>query len=371
MTRPLNILGFVAAGCASVLLGQTATGDASRGEQLLRDRNCITCHKINGQGGNAAPDLGRRISRNHSPADVAAVMWNHASSRPARFGTFRLGESQAADLFAYFASRRYFEAPGDAARGKRVFAAKHCTGCHGISKPLSAEANPIAKWSALRNPIAFAQEMWNRPQTMTRIFARNGIRYPRLTSQEVNDLLVYLENLPVIRGREPRFQVAPPEEGRVVFQTKGCAGCHQGRLSLENRASRYTMAGVSAAMWNHALAGRGDRQPLSYGEMSGLVSYLWSVQGHGNGRRGKRIFARKRCIDCHRDAVPDARASGISIRNQSEAVPVSMITALGSHGPGVQAEMSRRGLAWPRFGGTEITDLVAYLETSHYLCSTR
>ena len=46
----------------------------------------------------------------------------------------QLTPEQAADLFAYFVSARYFEKPGDAARGKQAFAAKHCADCHGITE---------------------------------------------------------------------------------------------------------------------------------------------------------------------------------------------------------------------------------------------
>ena len=53
-------------------------------------------------------------------------MWNHA---PAMWVETRLrnmprpamDEQQAADLFAFFYSLRFFEEPGDAARGKRSF----------------------------------------------------------------------------------------------------------------------------------------------------------------------------------------------------------------------------------------------------------
>src|SRR5258708_26697912 len=39
----------------------------------------------------------------------------------------------AADLFAYFYSTRFFDTPGDVARGKITFDAAHCGQCHGIN----------------------------------------------------------------------------------------------------------------------------------------------------------------------------------------------------------------------------------------------
>jgi hypothetical protein len=77
------------------------------------------------------------------------------------------------------------------------------------------------------------------------------------------------------------------ETGRVLFQAKGCAGCHQGRLSLENRTPRSTMADLLAILWNHSLPRAEDRQPLSYDEMSGLVRYLCRLRGAVTGAAPK------------------------------------------------------------------------------------
>src|SRR6266542_3695555 len=130
--------------------GATFTSaDSLRGERVFTDQSCIQCHSINGEGGKSAPDLGKRIDRNYTPALLASVMWNHAprmwAAMEAR-GIQRpvLGEQTAADLFAYFYSSRFFEKLGDAGRGKRAFSAKHCAHCHGISDSRAAGAKPVA-----------------------------------------------------------------------------------------------------------------------------------------------------------------------------------------------------------------------------------
>ena len=46
-----------------------------------------------------------------------------------------LSEQGGDDLFAYFYSARFFDKPGDAARGKRLFSSKHCAECHGLTEP--------------------------------------------------------------------------------------------------------------------------------------------------------------------------------------------------------------------------------------------
>src|SRR4029079_9898578 len=105
--------------------------DSARGERLFQSEGCVQCQSIEGKGGKLAPDLGKRIDRDYSPALLASVMWNHAPTmwaamRQQGIQTARLSEQSAADLFAFFYAARFFDKPGDAARGKRVFSAKHC-----------------------------------------------------------------------------------------------------------------------------------------------------------------------------------------------------------------------------------------------------
>ena len=80
--RPAMGMLRAMAGAALLAAGvQAATvipGDARRGEQLFDTEQCVQCHSVNGHGGSSAPDLGRRVDRNFTPAVMASLMWNHA-----------------------------------------------------------------------------------------------------------------------------------------------------------------------------------------------------------------------------------------------------------------------------------------------------
>src|SRR4051812_44762736 len=135
----------------TALAGEITPGDAHRGEQVFRTQQCVRCHSLNGRGGTFAPDLARRIDRDYSPTVMASLMWNHApemwsAMKKEGIAPPQVSPEQAADLFAYFVSARYFERPGDAGRGKQLFAAKHCADCHGITESKVAGAPPLAKW---------------------------------------------------------------------------------------------------------------------------------------------------------------------------------------------------------------------------------
>src|SRR6266849_3133624 len=128
-------------------------GNARRGEQLFQSEQCVQCHNIRGKGGSMGPDLARQIGRDYTPAILASLMWNHAPDMWAamkRTGVTKpeINPEQASDLFAYFVSARYFERPGDAARGKQAFAAKHCADCHHITTANASSAPPVAQWES-------------------------------------------------------------------------------------------------------------------------------------------------------------------------------------------------------------------------------
>ena len=57
------------------LLGMTADADARRGADFFEAQHCLTCHAVKGTGAGKAPDLGRRLDRDYTPAGIAARMW--------------------------------------------------------------------------------------------------------------------------------------------------------------------------------------------------------------------------------------------------------------------------------------------------------
>src|SRR5262252_4025816 len=116
----MGILRVAALGAATAGIALAAgdvQGDARRGEQLFQTERCVECHAINGRGGALAPDLGRHIDRDFTPAAMASLMWSHgprmwSAMRQAGIVKSTVSPESAADLFAYFVAARYFEKPG-------------------------------------------------------------------------------------------------------------------------------------------------------------------------------------------------------------------------------------------------------------------
>jgi mono/diheme cytochrome c family protein len=341
-------------------------GDARRGEELFQTQGCVHCQSFNGHGGTIAPDLSRRIDRDYTPVTMASLLWNHAPkmwSAMKTYGVLKgdITPEKAADLFAYFVAERYFEKPGDAARGKRTFTAKHCTECHGLTSSPLAAAPPVAKWESVADPIALAQQMWDHGPRMRAEFTKNGLPWPILTGQELTDMLVYLQNLPETRSLPKNFQFATPGAGEDLFRSRGCADCHRGGLDLSALLKEQSLTQIAVDMWNHAPS----MKPiiLTQDEMRQILGYIWARQyfrGEGSAARGKMVFEQKACASCHND--PSSGAPKLT-RGKEGYSAITMISVLWGHGPRMLELMEQKKISWPRFTASQMADLIAHLNS--------
>ncbi len=361
-TAAILLVAFSTAFASDIL-----PGDARRGANLFENEQCVQCHRV-GRPGGTAPDLARRIDRGYTPTSMAALMWNHAPDmwaaiRKRGIEKPQLDEQSAADLFAYFISARYFERPGDAARGKQAFAAKHCADCHGITTSNAEGAPPVAKWESLAEPVALVQQMWNHGPRMREAFTRRHLRWPTLSAQELTDILVYLQNLPETKPLATNFLFPASESGQALFQKKGCVNCHTGKLALETRLRNQTLTGIAADMWNHQPNMQSPPPTFTQEEMRQILAYIWAKQyfgGQGDPKRGAAVFTQKNCATCHENASSGAPKLA---KGKDAYSDVTMVSVLWQHGPKMLQMMEQKGLTWPRFTTREMSDLIAYLNS--------
>jgi cytochrome c2 len=367
----IRLLLIVLASTASGIQAATLVADSARGERLFESLSCIQCHSVNGHGGHVAADLGRRIGRNFTLGTLASTMWNHAPTmwaamREREIRADDLDEQAAADLFAYFYSARFFEKPGDAGRGKRLFIDRACAQCHGLTEPIKPGVKPVSQWAGLADPIALTEGMWNHLPSMLAALEVKRIRWPQLSGQDLADLLVYLGNLPGMREKRGVFETGVGTKGGAIFKSKGCFGCHSGYSSLADRIKGRTLTEIAAAMWNHGSSTPAAPAPFAAGEIGELLSYLWARQffvDAGDAGRGKRVFVAKHCATCHDDASSGAPklAGGQRSFTGVTFTGAIMVSALLHHGPLMREQMNGRGIRWPHFDGREMSNLIAYL----------
>jgi cytochrome c2 len=352
-------------------------GSVREGERLLTDKGCLRCHAVDGRGGNRAPDFTRLSNKARTPALFASVMWNHSPRMWAEFATEgrpvpALTSTETADLFAFFYSTLYFSPQGDAIRGRNVFEEKGCVSCH--SEILDTRSRKsILDWTDLKDPIAWAERMWNHASEMDSATTNRGIRWPNLSEQEMVDLLIFLSKLPETQTQMPSFRVGEPELGRAVFE-RSCETCHsfgrpnRSKVDLLAKTRPLSISGYIAAMWNHAPEMRrraGATPKLNAGEMPHLIAFLFSQRyflDRGNVSRGQRIFEEKGCATCHEKRRQEFGAPDLSQVTEVFS-PITLTSAVWRHGPTMAERMKQIRVQWPEFTGSEMADLITYLNS--------
>ncbi len=369
MTRFVITLATIA-----TLSAADFSADSRRGEQLFNSLNCVQCHSVNGRGGMIAPDLGKVVDRDFTPASLTATLWNHAPKmwavmKDRDISAGNLNPQAAADLLAYFYSARFFEHPGDAGRGIRLFSEKHCADCHGIKTAKIPEAKPVSEWQSVNQPIALVDAMWNHAAQMKEQFAKRKWSWPEMTSQDLTDILVYLRTTAAVSAPAGLVEITSGDQGRQIFESKTCSGCHHTSLDLAPRLRHMTLTDIAAALWNHEPRMGGPTPAVDAGmsvnQMRDLISFLWARQffeDAGDANAGHRVFASKHCTSCHQagtDGAPQLPSASLPMSGPG------MISALWHHGPRMMNQMQSKHIAWPSFSAAQMSNLIAYLNSAH------
>ena len=345
------------------LSAATIPMDSARGDRLFESQGCVQCHRLKGVGGTTASDLGTVLDRSYTPADLAGAMWNHAPAmwktmQEKKVNTGELDQQAAADLFASFYSARYFEVPGDAGRGKRLFTVKSCARCHGPTASPNPQAVPVDQWQTISDPVALVGSMWNHSPAMWNELSKKTIPWPTLTAHDLADLLVYLRNVsPGKAAAAPMFRITAGDAGAKLFESKGCLGCHQ---SARPSSAALTLTGVAASMWNHASFLHLEPPRFDTTEMREVLSFYWAkqfFQSTGDPSKGRRLFAAKHCADCH----ARSGAAPALLDKAGKWNGMALVSALWRHGPAMLNEMNQKKIPWPTFRGGEMADLISYI----------
>ena len=356
-------------------------GNPLEGSQLFTDKGCLRCHAINGVGGAGGPDLGQGILK-RSLLDIAGVMWNHSpgmahviEERHGARPLFKAPEMASLLSFLYYIGS--LDAPGDAATGERLYREKQCQTCHSLGGKGGKQGPALDSYSRYASPIYLSLGLWNRGKAMAGVMEAMGISRPTFEKNNIADLFAYIRSF----GRNVErvyAQPGSPRNGEKLFVAKRCIECHsvtpQGdptRANLRARLIKGSLMTIAGAMWNHGpkmwadMARRGiPLSPLSSGEMSDIIGYLYFLQfidPPGVAMRGRAVFQEKRCGNCHL-APEKGAAQGLDFAKSDKLkTQLEVVTEMWNHANTMEEKMLKESLEWPVFRGGEMADLVAYL----------
>lgn len=357
--------------------------DPLAGSQVFGSKGCVKCHSVNGVGGKVGPDLARSM-RPRSFVDLATAMWNHLprmTDRMKQLGITRprLDSKEAGDLVGFLYTLNYFDAPGNADAGKRLFSEKHCVVCHTVRGTGGVVGPNLDHLRQFRSPIFVASAMWNHGPQMAEKMKERGIERPTFTAKELLDLIAHLA--PATGGpEEGPLYVLPgrPEAGRQLFAEKRCVECHAvggagGRVGpdLVERGLRQSPTEFAATIWNKgpamavAMQAKGISVPqLAPEQMADIVAYLYSVRyfESGNVPQGYTVASQKGCLNCH--AIRGERGKPASDLTKAKGLdsPAAVLATLWNHTL-VTPTVAGKKLDWPVFASREMADLVAMLQS--------
>lgn len=271
---------------------------------------------------------------------------------------------------------------GDPFHGREIFVDKGCGGCHSVWGRGGRLGPDITVAVAGKTWAEVVGDFWNHTPLMIEAVGERGYEWPSLDPREMADLLSYLYYLRLFD--EP----GSPARGAEAFARLQCSACHSlagggGRSGgpLDRFGAYPSPLALAQAMWNAGprmqpqQIGQGQMIPQFTGhEMADLQAYIRS-EGRRKGREvqlqplpdpslGARVYREKGCGACHDRAsgqAPDLARSALS-KTASEITGL-----LWNHSYAMGEQMTARGVAFPRFVGHQLSDLIAYLYFRGYL----
>ena len=172
-----------------------------------------------------------------------------------------------------------------------------------------------------------------------------------------------------------------PEAGQAVFAAKQCARCHAPRgepgvgPALEEIRRPQGQMELAGRLWNHlpsmftATIGTGAAWPeIGAAEMADLMAYLGADGARDPAPdlfKGQVTLLKKGCLKCHslrREGGPIR--PDLAERRADYESGAAWAATMWTHTPRMAAMAVRRGIAYPRFAGDEMANLIGLLRSA-------
>jgi mono/diheme cytochrome c family protein len=269
--------------------------------------------------------------------------------------------------------------------GSLIFRRKGCANCHGSNAQGSDIAPSLRGKESLSSLPQLVTAMWNHAPRMWDAMDNRGLPYPDLSYQEMGELVSFLY------FSRYADDSGDPTRGAKVFREKQCIRCHSvkgegGKLGpdLSSGRSAETPIEWTQALWNHSAKMQTEMQRMKISwpafqpkEMADLFAYVRRATGHTDGEfpfpasdpeNGWEVFQNKGCIRCH-SLSQNSSDAGVAL-GPNRPLPASFSefgADMVNHFPKMQQTMTSQGGSVPEFQGTEMSDLVGFIYSLHYV----
>ncbi len=354
------------------------------GRRVFKEKGCISCHAIQGEGGKVGPDLAENLVYG-SFLQLAGIVWNHAPEMFDRAGEMDLeipkfNQNEMAELIAYLYYLRYLGQPGNKFRGKKILAQKNCYECHKIGNKGGDVGPDLSQLRQYVSPLYLVQAMWNHGPHMVEQLQSMNIQFVEFKANEIVDLTAAIKSLtsPTV-VRSEYMLPGDPQNGEQLFETKGCSNCHSvhgkgGNLGPDfaDVSLESSVTEIAGIMWNHGpqmwqlMKDQGMTYPKFSGqEMADVIAYIYFIRFNdqsGVPEKGKKVFANN-CSKCH--AIEGQGINvGPDLAELEEIIsPIGMVQIMWNHAPHMQEKMAEKRVPWPEFEGDDMPNLNAYLKS--------
>lgn len=358
--------------------------DPLNGSKLFVSKGCIKCHAIWGIGDTLGPDLAQ-MSKDQNLLQLAGLLWSHSpkmieimQERGVARPTF--SPQEMGDLMGYIYYFNYFDQPGDFIAGERVFVEKGCVRCHSVGENGSNNKISLDEYGRYVAPSFLVTGLWNHGPDILSEMKKIGLKQPEFKGQELNHLLAYIRGKAINKNAEIIYaEPGSPKRGNELFKQKKCDVCHGVWGKGGNRAAdigrrefRLSLTEIAGKIWSHSdnmwqeMKRIGLAFPIfSPEEMADLMSYLYFIQFYdeeGNRIEGKKLFREKVCIFCHALEGEGENIGPDLSESETRFSPIFLASSMWNHAIIMEDMLQEKNLAWPRFSGNEMRDLVSYIQ---------
>lgn len=247
------------------------------------------------------PEIRVRYSRAPGATAQLQLRWESDQFPPEPVpGRVLFRESDPPDL----AASKQLEA------GRNLITEYNCVGCHSTDRPfLKNRSAPDLSFIGSRTTPGWIFKWLEDPQHF-----RASSLMPRisLTRQQRADVAAYLGRLKKSGERARSVTQANTGHGEVLFQTVGCAACHNNTngVSLAGIGSKYSLASLAEYLSDPLAVDPSGRMPnmlLARAEADALAVHLIGSRNdafeppapRGNSERGRALIAQRGCLNCH------------------------------------------------------------------------